>query len=684
MKKFILLPFLCLGLYENSFAQEFEIAEGGNILAFNIIDDSNVELIRPKEAYSYYSGDIKIPSTVIYNNIVYTVTTVNRAFRDCQTLESVYFPSTITTLITPFYHNEFLKNIIFETRPEKFEGFLWLGDSDLLASNSTLVSNSISTKYVSFKELGYGSSRGELAVKDKKSGLWGIVDYDDNIIVPFEYDDFENRYDYQNIYAYSFKKNGKWGLIDLHNNILYPFVIGNRYKIYTKTRSAFKTAQKKYAADQIEIKNNLRSRLTISYLMFLCKTNQLRLENEAKEKEIQKQRQAEKEAKRPIPKQDKTCLWGFCEKETGKQITPFIYNQCQRLNDNYYLICQNEKYGIFSIEERTEKINPQYDVFEQLGNNIYLISKNGKFGTFSTAIAQEIISPQYDLIDMETYFLIYKSGKVGVMDKSGKIQLHCKYDNIIPIAGPQPQKPIFYLIYQNKWGLGNIGGESCKCKYDYIADFHAGKATIYFQNYTGEINTKGEIIKGISQNLFEQAYNMNDAYASNKLQIYLKAIEIDNILKEGYVGSCYCNIGVLYENAGDYDTALKYYSLSSSAGNTQGAVNYKNLRRTIRAAKWQAIGNALSNMATALNNTMMQYNGSLGNRYTGGNENYTGSGGDNNSKGRSCKGCNGTGRCSMCKGKGWYKNSHNGKIYDCPACHKTGECKVCYGKGYIN
>ncbi len=50
---------------------------------------------------------------------------------------------------------------------------------------------------------------------------------------------------------------------------------------------------------------------------------------------------------------------------------------------------------------------------------------------------------------------------------------------------------------------------------------------------------------------------------------------------------------------------------------------------------------------------------------------------------RRCAGCNGTGFCSMCKGKGWYKNTYDTKVYSCPSCHGSGRCGVCYGKGYF-
>lgn len=70
--------------------------------------------------------------------------------------------------------------------------------------------------------------------------------------------------------------------------------------------------------------------------------------------------------------------------------------------------------------------------------------------------------------------------------------------------------------------------------------------------------------------------------------------------------------------------------------------------------------------------------------YTGSTGSYdSGYSSGTTSNGRRCSGCNGTGQCTMCKGKGWYKNTYDGNIYDCPSCH-NGRCGVCFGKGIIN
>lgn len=44
-----------------------------------------------------------------------------------------------------------------------------------------------------------------------------------------------------------------------------------------------------------------------------------------------------------------------------------------------------------------------------------------------------------------------------------------------------------------------------------------------------------------------------------------------------------------------------------------------------------------------------------------------------------CKGCNGTGRCTVCKGTG--NIVVNGKLETCDVCHGGLTCRVCFGKG---
>lgn len=81
------------------------------------------------------------------------------------------------------------------------------------------------------------------------------------------------------------------------------------------------------------------------------------------------------------------------------------------------------------------------------------------------------------------------------------------------------------------------------------------------------------------------------------------------------------------------------------------------------------------------------YNNAPSGGYNNNNSNYNSS-----SNGRTCRGCNGTGRCTGCinskyPGKTLTRNIYTaGPDYysDCPVCGGNAKCKVCFGKGVIN
>lgn len=53
------------------------------------------------------------------------------------------------------------------------------------------------------------------------------------------------------------------------------------------------------------------------------------------------------------------------------------------------------------------------------------------------------------------------------------------------------------------------------------------------------------------------------------------------------------------------------------------------------------------------------------------------------SQGRICPGCGGTGFCTMCNGRGIYKNIYTSNYDRCPSCNGSGQCKVCHGHRVI-
>ena len=67
----------------------------------------------------------------------------------------------------------------------------------------------------------------------------------------------------------------------------------------------------------------------------------------------------------------------------------------------------------------------------------------------------------------------------------------------------------------------------------------------------------------------------------------------------------------------------------------------------------------------------------------GGNYNSGGSSGGSRSDGYTCPTCHGTGRCTLCAGRG-ERRDNDGRLYDCIMCHGSGVCYGgCHGRGRI-
>lgn len=95
MKRLLSL-LLTLGVVLSSYAYDFQY----NGIYYNVTDDVNktVEVTKVPD-YNYYSGDIVIPNTVIYNSAVYNVTRIgNEAFLGCQNLTSVVLPDGLKSI----------------------------------------------------------------------------------------------------------------------------------------------------------------------------------------------------------------------------------------------------------------------------------------------------------------------------------------------------------------------------------------------------------------------------------------------------------------------------------------------------------------------------------------------------------------------------------------------------------
>ena len=94
---------------------------------------------------------------------------------------------------------------------------------------------------------------------------------------------------------------------------------------------------------------------------------------------------------------------------------------------------------------------------------------------------------------------------------------------------------------------------------------------------------------------------MSDA---TRIGMYLQVIELDKEAREGYTGAALNNIGAIYEDAGDEDTAYDYYERAMNVGNKMGEKNYKRIRNNRRLDRVAAIAGAIADASQSAINVM--------------------------------------------------------------------------------
>lgn len=107
------------------------------------------------------------------------------------------------------------------------------------------------------------------------------------------------------------------------------------------------------------------------------------------------------------------------------------------------------------------------------------------------------------------------------------------------------------------------------------------------------------------------------------------------------------------------------YEMHKASDNTYWRVQFNNYGQEIRRTQYYP------NTTPPVGGTYTptnSYGGSNGSNYTNPVDNHR----------ARCSGCNGTGSCSLCAGRGL-----NARGYQCSRCHGTGRCQSCAGLGTV-
>ena len=94
---------LILSVFFAISASAYDVEVDG--ICYNLIEKGKVAEVT-KSGYFYYSGDIIIPNSITVNNEEYLVTRIgDNAFDNCQSLNSLTIPNSITSIGNSFFPN---------------------------------------------------------------------------------------------------------------------------------------------------------------------------------------------------------------------------------------------------------------------------------------------------------------------------------------------------------------------------------------------------------------------------------------------------------------------------------------------------------------------------------------------------------------------------------------------------
>lgn len=381
----------------------------------------------------------------------------------------------------------------------------------------------ISDAYEKISENGYGLE----VLFAKKNGKFGVIDYNETIIIPFKYDEIYN----QGPSLYRVRLGDNYGIINLKGEVMVPII----YK-YFKSEwgwGEFYRIQKDGIISIIDSNNKLILSAKEKYdNSFEINSNHtMKVQNgeyygviDSKGKEIipiEYQSISTSQTGISIVKKDNK--YGLIDQE-GKIIIPLKYEQINTFQDYGYKVKIGDKYGL--VDQNDKEILPiVYDSFFIAGPYYYGVVKDNKYGIIDHN-GNIMIPFEYDHIESEEsqdFYIATKNHKVGVIDISGKEMIPFEYNELSyssdKFSGYKDQKRgsidikgnvIIPFIYDFiAWGgiakkngkfgmLDNKNNIIIPFEYDEnaISDtiFHCGLYRVKKDGKYGALDTKGNII----------------------------------------------------------------------------------------------------------------------------------------------------------------------------------------------
>lgn len=285
----------------------------------------------------------------------------------------------------------------------------------------------------SFNEMSY---MGDCVISFKSDNLYGLIDLGGNVLIPPIYRElsFEDYYYacgwkrckkdgidhkmFSEAFVKAQNKEGKWGIVTLNNEIMVPFKYNNSYKMYKGTKGAYNKVIKPYLLSTK--KKELDQRI-----------------EEAKMRMSTKNKELATIYPKDLPAVEKTIVKktnrGYAFFKENKQIGEIYHNI--DAYDRCCIVSKNGKYGV-TDPLGTEIVKCEYDNISIWnignGNDVLLAEADGKYGLLD-ADGTELSAKDCEMIFLPSNNntgVAIKNGLYWLIDSKGNIVSRHGYDNI--------------------------------------------------------------------------------------------------------------------------------------------------------------------------------------------------------------------------------------------------------------
>lgn len=316
----------------------------------------------------------------------------------------------------------------------------------------------------------------------------GVINMDNNIIIPFEYDDIR---DFSDGRAWACKF-GKWGVIDTKGDTVLDFQY-NKLDNFVNNISIVsqKNGKWEYCKEWNSYQRRYVNRshyVTHERWGLVDKTGNVLIP-------LSERRLFIESINPNLIFVCKGGLWGTFN-NNNNNVIPFAYDGIELLSNGKVKAKKNYKYGLIDLEGKI-LIPFEYDELKEFSSNTFSVRKIDKWGIINVQ-GQRILSVEYnkigELIDGKA--IIENNEKIEIINGEGKI------------LTPEEQKQDDYVYTTLSNGMIKYNYHDCtmyglmsskktvvtEMEFDEIRDFNNGRACAMKNKKWGYIDEKGEEI----------------------------------------------------------------------------------------------------------------------------------------------------------------------------------------------